>query len=587
MSSTSKTMILAFSGLALLCAALSAVFGWRLALGAAVVAGSCAVLAALRSTADEGRALPERTEVTSVVPTLPEDSTSLESAATPTETVMPQGIEPTEVLDTLLGNARWAGTPVAAHLWLEDVGTPTLRLIACRGGHCPDPTPVSIEDGVLGAALVSGVAQCEHFNGEGDGGAGATGWRYALPLIAKEAVRGVAVVDFVGGPNPDLDQMARVVSGMRGALAGSLALHIARSELASARALLETIGDLSRLLVPSDVVRAGLNHALELSAADTGSVMLLDDVDGLEMRIAEACGLPADVVSKTRVRAGEGIAGWVLASGRPLVVEDLENKGPLSRRHGVLSAVSVPISDDGGVLGVLNIGSRRFHPRLSRTHVRALEGVARSTAIALRGARAHLVTLDLFQDSLTALALGLETRDPYSRGCTARVLDLAISIGESMGLDESDVHILKLAALLHDIGMPAAGDSVAGSDRLLTTVEWGMLKMHPKIAADILCQAPALSAVIPIVYHHHERYDGSGYTEGLAGDRIPLGSRILSLADAYVAMTSDRPHRPAMSADDALAELDAGAGSQFDPEVVGTMVSLVDSSRGDLVMRRK
>jgi HD-GYP domain-containing protein (c-di-GMP phosphodiesterase class II) len=570
MSRTSRSIILAFSGLTLLFAAVFAVYGWRLALGGAAVTGSCAVWAALMSTTHRSADV--------VTPELAAtDSRGIEPSecvVTAEQIPIPTSTEPSVVLAAILSSARSAGDPVAAHLWLEDVGTPTLRLICAEGSPVPETTPVPSSEGVLAGALASGVVRCERFSWPAAGGADAPGWRYVLPLLTDQ-VRGVAVVDFLGESEPDLVEMARIASALQGSLAGSLALHVARFEACSARELLETVSELTRLLDAEDVVSAALSHALVLSGADTGSVMLLDTDGGSEMRIAEARGLPEDVVTGTRVRQGEGIAGWVLASGRPLVVEDLENMGPQSRRHGILSAASVPIADDDGVLGVLNVGSRRFHARFSKTHVRALEAVGRITAVALRNARASGITQDLFFDTLKALALSLETRDPFSRGGTERVLEVAVSIGEAMGIGESDADALKLAALLHDIGMSAAGESVAVTNRSLTTVERGLLKMHPQIASEILSQAPALGAVIPIVYHHHEHYDGSGYADGLGGEGIPLGARILSVADAYVAMTSGRPYRLPMPSAEAVAELEAGAGSQFDPEVVAAFIGLL------------
>ena len=192
-----------------------------------------------------------------------------------------------------------------------------------------------------------------------------------------------------------------------------------------------------------------------------------------------------------------------------------------------MSAASVPIADDDGVLGVLNVGSRSFHARFSRSHVRAVETVGRSAALALRNARAAQSSQDLFFDSLKALALALETRDPYSNGGTTRVVCLAVALGERLDLSDDDAQALKLASLLHDIGMSAAGEAVAGVSRPLTTVEWGMLKMHPRIATEVLAKAPALQAIIPIVFHHHEHFDGTGYLGGVSGDEIPLGARIL------------------------------------------------------------
>jgi HD-GYP domain-containing protein (c-di-GMP phosphodiesterase class II) len=143
-----------------------------------------------------------------------------------------------------------------------------------------------------------------------------------------------------------------------------------------------------------------------------------------------------------------------------------------------------------------------------------------------------------------------------------------------MGLTDAEARALRVAAMLHDVGMAAAGELITVSDRPLSTVEWGMLKMHPVIARDVLEQAPALHEAIPIVYHHHEHYDGTGYVVGLSGEGIPLGSRILAVADAYVAMTSDRPYRIAMTHAEALAELRAQSGSQFDPQVVVAFAEL-------------
>lgn len=576
MNRSRQRTVLIISGLAFLLAVVLIAVDARLALGAAGFGGTFVAWAVVAGITSRDSELQAAGEHGSATHSLPHDSTAevciSPGLATTSDLVNPRSPEPPCVMEALLSNAHLAGAPVAAHLWLEDIGTPTLRLVCAHGPQAPDPTPVPTADGLLGAALASGEARCERTRPTADRDAKA-GWRYAFPFTTDEA-SGVSVVDFVGRSRPDLTQMTRVTSAMHGSLAGSLALHVARSEACTARQLLDTASELSSILTPDEVVTVALDHALALSNAETGSVMLLAE-DGTGMRIVRAHGLPREVIGTTRVCEGDGISGWVLSSGRPLVVEDLDREGPPRRRHGVLSAVSVPISDDRGVLGVLNVGNRRFHARLSRTHVRALEAIGRMTATALRNARAVTMTQDLFFDTLKALALALETRDPYSRGGTARVMRIAESLGEVLGLGESDAYALRLAVLLHDIGMSAVGDAVAVTSRPLTTVEWAMLKMHPQIAAEILSQAPLLGDVIPLVYHHHEHYDGNGYGDGLAGDGIPLGARILSVADAFVAMTSSRPYRSAMSSADAMAELTAHAGTQFDPAVVDALVDLM------------
>jgi HD-GYP domain-containing protein (c-di-GMP phosphodiesterase class II) len=197
--------------------------------------------------------------------------------------------------------------------------------------------------------------------------------------------------------------------------------------------------------------------------------------------------------------------------------------------------------------------------------------LGKQTATALRNARAVVESRELYFDTLRALALAMETKDPYSRGGTERILEYADAIGMSFGLSAEDQDALRIAALLHDIGMAAAGDSVVTADRPLTTVERALLKMHPQIAAEILAEAPALRSVVPIVYHHHEWYDGEGYMNGVSGESIPIGARILAVADAFVAMTSPRPYRAAFSAGDALREMQDKAGTQFDPALVAIL----------------
>lgn len=192
----------------------------------------------------------------------------------------------------------------------------------------------------------------------------------------------------------------------------------------------------------------------------------------------------------------------------------------------------------------------------------------------MRNARAIALAHDLYFDTLKALAIAMEAKDPYSRGATDRVTDLTLGLGRAMAMSPDEIAALRIAALLHDIGMAAAGDVVSVTARQLSTVEWGMLKMHPVIAAEILAQAPALRGAIPIVAHHHEHYDGGGYTGGLAGDTIPLGARVLAIADAYVAMTSERPYRRAKTPAEAMEVLVEESGSQFDPSVVQALVEL-------------
>jgi HD-GYP domain-containing protein (c-di-GMP phosphodiesterase class II) len=384
-------------------------------------------------------------------------------------------------------------------------------------------------------------------------------------------------VDVVTPESPDALALEAASRCHRAALKGSLALHIARDETRIVRSLLEVARELSRSLREARLLEAALDHAMEMSAAEIGSILLADGAD--KLHIAVSRGLPDRVVEDTVISKGEGIAGWVFAMEEPLLVEDIPSRNANRGRRDVRSAVSVPLKDEDGVLGVLNVGSQAYPARLTQSHVDALEVIGRHTAVALRNARAVAESQDLYLDTLRILAEAMERKDPYARGGTRRTLELARRLASTMGMSSHEARAVEIAALFHDLGMTAMGDERA-SGRPLSTVERGIVTMHPVIAAQLLDEAPSLREVAPIVYHHHERYDGEGYVGGLSGDAIPLGARVLAVADAYVAMTSPRPYREELTPAEAVATLRENAGTQFDPEVVEVFVRSVEMSGG-------
>jgi diguanylate cyclase (GGDEF)-like protein len=180
---------------------------------------------------------------------------------------------------------------------------------------------------------------------------------------------------------------------------------------------------------------------------------------------------------------------------------------------------------------------------------------------------------------IEALATALVERDRYTGEHSAFVVDMAKTVAGSLGLDEVEVQRIGHAALLHDIGKVGMPDRVLHKQGPLAGDEWELMREHPVIGERILRAIPGLGSVARIVRHEHERYDGSGYPDGLAGEAIPLGSRVILACDAYHAMTSDRPYRAAMAHEHAVAELVRCAGSQFDPRIVAALVS--DLGRGD------
>jgi putative nucleotidyltransferase with HDIG domain len=181
---------------------------------------------------------------------------------------------------------------------------------------------------------------------------------------------------------------------------------------------------------------------------------------------------------------------------------------------------------------------------------------------------------ETFVQTVTALAQAVELRDKYTGGHTQRVTNYALLLAEQLGLPEADLHLLQVGTPLHDIGKIGVDDSVLRKAGRLTEEEFGNMRSHTVRGAAILGGIPGLSAVLPIVRSHHERWDGTGYPDGLSGEAIPLLARVVAVADAFDAMTSDRPYRPGMPLQQAFAELADKAGTQFDPACVRAFLQL-------------
>jgi diguanylate cyclase (GGDEF)-like protein/putative nucleotidyltransferase with HDIG domain len=184
-----------------------------------------------------------------------------------------------------------------------------------------------------------------------------------------------------------------------------------------------------------------------------------------------------------------------------------------------------------------------------------------------------------YEDAISGLAGALNERDRYTGEHSEEVLALVEQVARGLALDEQEVQRVRYAALLHDIGKVAIPDEILHKPGALDDREWEVMRQHPVIGERILRAIPGLGGVARIVRHEHERYDGSGYPDGLSGDEIPIGARIILACDAYHAMVSDRPYRQALPHAEAIRELARNAGSQFDPQVTEVLIGALYGSR--------
>lgn len=205
----------------------------------------------------------------------------------------------------------------------------------------------------------------------------------------------------------------------------------------------------------------------------------------------------------------------------------------------------------------------------------------RQTTVELVQARASLQEAltqrtETYLGLLKALSLAIEAKDVYTKGHAIRVADLAMRLGHAVGLTPAEFRALEEAALLHDIGKMAFPDTLLGNlDPQLTLEQQVMVHEHPQRGVDILAPVPFLQDRLPMILHHHENWDGTGYPAGLAGQDIPLGARVLALVDAYDAMTTDRPYQEGVSREAALRRVRELSGTRFDPALADAFVELM------------
>jgi diguanylate cyclase (GGDEF)-like protein len=239
----------------------------------------------------------------------------------------------------------------------------------------------------------------------------------------------------------------------------------------------------------------------------------------------------------------------------------------------IAATLSVQLAVHGEVLGILSVGSGRPGILTDEDH-RLLSTIGSQAAAGLESIRSYAWVQSNYLATVQALAKSLEAKDPYTSGHSSRVAAMAVQIAETMRLEPEHIAMVRYAATLHDIGKIGVDDSTIRSPKRLTARELESVRRHPQLAEEILRPVQMLRPALPLIRHHHERWDGGGYPDGIAGEQIPLGARIIAVADAFDAMTSNRPYRDRQAAATALREIHANAGTQFDPEVVLALLAL-------------
>jgi pSer/pThr/pTyr-binding forkhead associated (FHA) protein len=242
------------------------------------------------------------------------------------------------------------------------------------------------------------------------------------------------------------------------------------------------------------------------------------------------------------------------------------------------SVMCAPLISKGAILGLIYLDNREIPNCFDKNDMVLLSALANQSAIAIENSRLYENLQKAYLESIVALMNTVEAKDPYTRGHSRRTSRYSLGIAQEMKLNEEECKKIKTAAELHDIGKIGVRDLIIGKDSPLSAKEFHTIQGHVLTGENILKPIEYLSFALPTVLHHHERYDGTGYPDHLKGDEIPLGARIVAVADAFDAMTTQRPYNRPIPMKEALEKLKSQKGKQFDPDVVDALVRFANQN---------
>lgn len=331
---------------------------------------------------------------------------------------------------------------------------------------------------------------------------------------------------------------------------------------------------ISSTLKLDDVLQTILDFSIKISGAGRGSIMLLDKKKRI-FYIKIPYNKSEKNIDKITFAENENTIGWVVKNKKFLYIENLENDKHFSKikiiRRQIKQLLIIPTIVEDKVIGVINLENTSLNPDT----IDLLRSFSEGAAVAINNARLYQKIKDSYFEIAKALAQAIEAKDPYTHGHSARVVEYTVLIAQKLDLPEEEKELLKYAAMLHDIGKIGVKGIVLNNPNSLTGEEYDEIKKHPLVGEGIIEPIELLQPIRPLIRHHHEWYNGKGYPDGLSGENIPLGARILAVADTYDAMKSDRPYRKALTEETAILELKGGSGTQFEPKLVEVFLEIL------------
>jgi putative nucleotidyltransferase with HDIG domain len=408
----------------------------------------------------------------------------------------------------------------------------------------------------------------------------------SVPILHNQLLLGVLNVNNKRSGDAFFEDDLNLLLGISGQISQAIANASLHEKTDMQVAELSLIQELGKAINSSLDLDSVLNYFIDMTTriteSDRATLMLYDDIDQ-ELYVEVHRGFEDNGVTELRLPIGTGVAGQAALNRRPIRIEHTGKSSdykelPKVGKKTDLTLISAPLVNKDNLVGVINcerVLSKKgpFTPE----NLDLLETLASQASIAIENARLYHNLLNVYLETIRSLAAAIDAKDSYTHGHSRRVTDLSVGIALEMGLAKTEVDTIRHASLLHDVGKIGISEQILLKPGRLTDEEFETIKSHPHIGAGILNSIEFLKNVCEIIKHHHERYDGRGYPSALNADEIPLGSRIICVADSFDAITSHRPYRKPLTFQEAIDEVVRCAGSQFDPKVVDAFIRLRNS----------
>jgi K+-sensing histidine kinase KdpD len=311
--------------------------------------------------------------------------------------------------------------------------------------------------------------------------------------------------------------------------------------------------------------------------ADKCSIMLSDHIND-ELTVRGSFGIYDKTIKNTSIKIGDKIAGRVVADNKPLLVKDIE-KDPRtsmknSPRYSSGSFLCMPVSVKGKTVGVLNLSNKTGGESFSTTDMYIASVISDRLSYTIKKAQDEHLSDNEFEKLIKGLE-ALNRAEYKQKSKNGKLPDMIFGIMKHMEQKESSIKMALYTSRLYDLGLTQIDEHILTKTEELTDIEKRIIRTHPFPAVNLVENIEVDDTASKIIMHHHESYDGSGYPDGLSGNDIPFISRVLAVVDSYSAMTSDRPYRKALTKKEAVREINAGAGTKFDPDVISAFTQVI------------